>query len=216
MYPFNVTSLPSKRRIVASGPLRNDEAQPADNGGGVDKGVDKGGLKTRAIGQSWATGLSSPLDCSFCRPGWLLLPKLTCNAALERSSSGYHPRSRSPWTKPGDPFFNCQLVIVIKEIRFQKIEDLRGQVDWKLRLVADLRNKLVIVDWWSMKNRGKGGREREKFVMFLSCGSKRKRDDSREILDERIYSFVDMLVQKNSSKKKKKKEHSFVHFTTNN
>lgn len=134
MYPFNVTSLPSKRRIVASGPLRNDEAQPADNGGGVDKGVDKGGLKTRAIGQSWATGLSSPLDCGFCRPGLLLLPKLTCNAALERSSSGYHPRSRSPRTKPGDPFFNCQLVIVIKEIRFRENRGFEGTSGLEIKI----------------------------------------------------------------------------------
>lgn len=35
---------------------------------------------------------------------------------------------------------------LLRRFDFEKIEDLRGQVDWKLRLVADLRNKLVIVD----------------------------------------------------------------------
>lgn len=43
MYPFNVTSLPSKRGIVASGPLRNDtsrEAQREEDGeedGGTER-----------------------------------------------------------------------------------------------------------------------------------------------------------------------------------
>lgn len=90
MYPFNVTSLQSKRRVAASGPLRNDEARLVDNGraGEWIKGRDEG-VKDTGNRPKLGHGLSSvlrSLNYGFCRPGSLSLPKLTCNATLQRAA----------------------------------------------------------------------------------------------------------------------------------
>lgn len=108
MYPFNVTSLPSKRRSIL--PLEKRRGSACGRGAGEwIKGRDEE-VKDTGNRPKLGHGLSSvlrSLNCGFCRPGSLLLPKLTCNATLQRAA--WIPSSKSfAATETCDPS-NCRL-----------------------------------------------------------------------------------------------------------